>query len=229
MNTKHLVLLLTFVTVVTLSIPALTEVLAEASKAGKSVFPEIEESYSESYVGSESVLLDVEIVEAKGQSYKIGRQKCELTQPGKASPGFYRTEVGGLLELRLGSETRILVYPETEIEIAPMGASWPSVINFRVLKGEVDFKTTRASGKFLRVITEGICVNPDMVNFKVVYNPGICAGEIIVKHGILRATADADPNRFCSISTSFGISFTDGILKIPRKAQIKNYQWKLSL
>lgn len=229
MDTKHLVLLLVIVTAITISLPSFTESLANAADSKQVALPKTKKALVSSVCHDNLSLPKIELVEIRGRSYKIARQICELTSPGIASCGYFRTDLGASLELRIGSETRVLLYPETEVQISPMGASWPTVLNFVVHKGEVDFKTTRISGRKLRVITDGICVNPDLVNFKILFNPEICAGEIIVKKGILRATADSDPNRFCSLSNSFGISFTDGILKIPRRALIDKYQWKLNL
>jgi hypothetical protein len=132
-----------------------------------------------------------------------------------------------VLELKIDENTRILLHPETEIELVPMGASWPEVLDFHILHGEVDFQTTTDSGKNLRILVNKICVNPLLVNFKVKFNSYTSSGEIVVKEGLLRATSNSGSGRYCTLPTLFRVSFSDGTMGYPSKAQLKKYKWKL--
>ncbi|GAB4266423.1 MAG: hypothetical protein Kow0029_00070 [Candidatus Rifleibacteriota bacterium] len=229
MNTNYLVLLLVVVTIITVSMPSIAEVIAEAIKPETHTsFPEVREAVEPPPLPESFVPPKIEISDVRGHSYVISKNSCDLTQPGEAGCGIYRTELDGILELKLGSDSYVILHPETEMEIAPLGASWPSVLNVKLKNGEIDVITTRADGRNIRVLTDGICINPDNVRFKVTYKAEVSSGEIVVKSGILRATADADPNRFCSISTSYGINFEEGLLKIPERVPLKSYVWRFN-
>lgn len=172
-------------------------------------------------------LPQIEVISVEGTTFLVAEENKAIEDTGVISTGFYKTTTDSFLELRIGSQTRVHIYPETEIEISPMGASWPSVIDFHIHKGEVDFLTTGESGENLRIIVNQICINPLLVNFKVKFNSQTISGEIVVKEGLLRVTSNYKPDRYCTLPTSFRLRFSDGILNYPGKARLEKYKWKL--
>jgi hypothetical protein len=229
MNIKYIFLLCAITVVVSISLPSLAEVIASSAVSDKPDLSEAQNQAQQTQTPPVFPCPGIKIRSVKGGSYFIDRKIVELQHPGVASCGYYRTDHKGVVELIVAKDIGVMLYPETEVQIEPLGPKWPKVMNVYIHKGEVDFVTNSKNSENLRVITDGICVNPEKGNFKVIYRPEICSGEIVVKEGILRATSDADPNRFCSISTSFGIRFTDGRLNIPVKASLRKYQWNLNL
>ncbi|MGM0600233.1 MAG: hypothetical protein ACQETH_10505 [Candidatus Rifleibacteriota bacterium] len=168
----------------------------------------------------------IKVLEVKGESYKVCSKK-ELTslKPGIASFGYFKTSMQGYTVLSVNKNTILKLHPETEILITPYGSKWPDLVNCYLYGGEIDIETSSTNSRHLRVITDGICVNPGKVNFKMIFNSEIGSGEVIVKTGILRITSDKDPAKFFSVSTLFGIDFVDGKLKIPHKISIEDYHW----
>jgi hypothetical protein len=131
----------------------------------------------------------------------------------------------GQAELSVNKDIILKLYPETEILLKPYGPKWPGLVNCYIYEGEVDIITHSSNKANIRVLTDGICVNPGKVNFKMIFNPEIGSGEVVVKKGILRVTSDREPTKFFSVSTLFGIDFVDGKLKVPHRILLKDYRW----
>ncbi len=229
MSTKYIVLLLGLVTVATLSLPSIAEVCL-SSGSHYEVYADEPLSKEEEKIPKLAVaglsLPEIKVIKSSGSNYKVIEQETSLLESGEVACGYYKTTANSMLELKIDDQTRILLHPETEIELAPMGASWPEVLDFHILQGEVDFQTTADSGKNLRILVNEICVNPLLVNFKVKFNSYTSSGEIVVKEGLLRATSNTGSGRYCTLPTYFRVSFSDGIMGYPSKAQLQKYEWK---
>ena len=179
---------------------------------------------------SNKELPGINVLEVKGDSYKVSDKKQLIKlKPGVASFGYYKTSMEGLAVLSINEETSLKLYPETEILITPFGPKWPNLVNCYLYGGEIDIKTSSTNSKHIRVLTDGICVNPGKVNFKMIFKPEIDSGEVVVKRGIVRITSDIEPAKFFSVSTLFGIDFVDGKLKVPQRISLDNYRWTKGL
>lgn len=230
MSTKYIVLLLGLVTAATLSLPSIAEVCLSSGGgyevfAGAKTVSQEEQNFCEVDAADLS-LPEIKIVKSSGSNFKVGRHEPSLLNRGEIACGYYKTTADSVLELKIDQNTSILLSPDTEVELAPMGASWPEVLDFHLLHGQVDVQTSADSGKNLRILVNDICVNPLLVNFKVIFNSHTSSGEIVVKEGLLRATANKGAGRYCTIPTSFRVGFTDGSLGYPGKARLQKYEWK---
>lgn len=223
MNTKLIVALIALTTVLTLSLPSLAELLHESVAAtgnensSTSLFsnkPEVERP------------CDLEILKITGKSYKVEEELRELTETGRETSGFFKTDTGGMLELSLASGAMAVIYPETELKIFSNHNA--GVIDIVILNGEIEFLTSKQGGKKIRVLADGLCTNPDSANFRIVFNPAVDSGKIAVRSGMIRVTSEKEPNRYFSLPTLFCLHFSEGKLQIPHRAETKEYTWKLN-
>lgn len=224
MNTRLLVLLLTVTTIITLSIPTLTEmvtrkVFAEAKAKNRRV--EKGDFSCQENDGSYSPVL----TRVVGKSYFCGPTKVELNEPGIASAGYYKTDSDGILEVELASGANVLLMPETEVKIGKIAKT--GTIDLQLFTGEAEVTTSGQSGRKVRVISKDICINPEASHFRVILNPAVYSGKVVVKNGMIRVTSTADSSRYFSLSSMFCLHFSDGILQVPHRAQ-KQYSWELS-
>lgn len=227
MNTKLLILLLIAVTIVTLSLPSLADRLFVSAKAEPEVRT-VRVAASTHAVEPESFAYKLELKRVVGKAFFVAGNNFELTAPGEVSYGFYRTEIDGMIELNVADGVKVLLYPDAEAKIVPTRSSI-DVVDFHLLKGDAEFVTTSKNGRSFRVLSDGVCVNPESAVFRVRFNREKSSGNIVVKNGHLRVTSDIDSSRYFSLSAFFGLDFLDGDLQVPQRASIKSYDWKLSL
>lgn len=224
MNTKLLVLLLTSATIITLSIPSLAEILTRTLYASSK--PAISQAQRQSQSLADAVSShSINLIRVTGKAYKCGQTLTELCEPGIVPGGFFKTEAGGMLEIELCDDAKVLLYPETEAKICKIEKT--GTIDLTLFNGQAEFVTTSSSGRKVRVIADNVCINPESSHFRISLSPEICSGKIVVKHGMIRVTSEADPGRYFSLSTMFCLHFCDGLPQIPHRSNQK-YSWKLN-
>lgn len=224
MNTKLLILSLLTVTIITLSIPSLAEMLTRTLHASSRQVLSEQERQNQAAIDSVSSHT-VEIIRVSGKAYSCGASLVELTEPGTIPSGFFKTDPGGILEIGLCDDARVIFYPETELRICKIEKT--GTIDLTIFNGEAEFITSSRSGRKIRVIADNVCINPESSHFRIILTPETCSGKVVVRQGMLRVTSEADPGRYFSLSTMFCLHFCDGLPQIPHRSTQK-YSWKLN-
>lgn len=224
MNTKLLILSLIIATIITLSIPSLAEMLTRRLNTGSNHVLSQSERQSQISAGTISSHT-VNLVRVTGKAYCYGPNLTELNEPGLVPGGFFSTDAGGMLELELCEDARVILYPESKAKICKIEKT--GTIDLTLFNGEAEFVTSSSSGRKTRVIADNVCINPESAQFRIILTPETCSGKVIVKNGMIRVTSEADPGRYFSLSTMFCLHFCDGLPQIPHRSQ-KKYSWKLN-